>query len=606
MEQNKGQKYEASLKLYSQDVLTSIDQRDILSIPEYSYFDIQMSSSNSDDRFLIPELDDYSVDNRVATSKSGAQFAYYPNIAYILFSGSWNHQIESSKHQDVPLTPGFYTIQVIHNNKSYFAYWQVVPKDLNDEEWKLMRRDVEDKVRGLALEYSVHKRNVVRALELGQVGDNYLDDDTAFLLSQQSEIQFAVEQLRNEAKFRISKSYSWKPSGMKAEIDQTTMRMIVDRPDKKGSLYSPTRYLEFNVPANQWLKLFIVTIVDVCVSQVSRITRVLEKLKSSFQSVSQYRGKRTPSEWHFIEESYSRGVSVLSEAMASLQKLRYYLSDVLHDDFLSSVQLPSNTSLPKILMLNPIYNLLYKSYSSLKHRSQHILFDDYYSKYWKKTAQLYEIWTYIQTLDALIQLGYVPRSGWIYDQKAGETSLLLPFLDEGTQVHLSNSSLSLLLTYNQPIKSRPSRSTHDRPLLTYSPRNKPDIRIDVFTLSNDFLGSIVLDAKYKKLNKLLSERTTEGHGQLADQFRAYRDDTYSTITTFKRVADIRIVESVLVLYPSNPVDQSVSVRESANHVYYIQLKPKTGFANLMDKLQERIANLHERETLLDNDISSPK
>lgn len=584
-----------ALHLYTSDELYDLQDEDILAIPEYRSFTLTLECQDTDQAyFCIPEMDDYDIDDRINNEELSENLVYKPNKEYNMFgfstSRSSNMRI-SEKIQTVPLTPGYYTVEVFSNDDVFYAYWRVITKDLNQEEWRSIRDDVESRVQGLAMDYTTYKRTQVRRLSHGAY-KLYLDDDTSYLLNQNSKIRYAVEKLRNEAKFRINKTYNWVPAGSKNEIDQITMRKVGERPDKREQLYSPKRYFEYNITVNKWLKMMLVTVENAADDQTSYLAGILDKLKSQHDDNQPFEKYHTLSERTFSDNTYKSTRNDLTLYTEQLKKLSSYLRNILNEDFLKDVHLPDNRNFPKVLMLNPLYNTLYKIYAGLKHKEKHFVQDSYYNRYWKQTARLYEIWTYIKVLDVLIKLGFNPESGWIYDSED-----TLPFLDDGTRVVLRGPKLSLGLVFNQAIPHHESEVSREIPLYIYARKNKPDIRIDIFTEDSDeYLGSIILDAKYKRLTTLLRERNENGYAGVAEQFRAYRNDPDSSLMNIPSEIKPKPVESVVVLYP-NDNSNNPNVLEKENSVIYLQLKPGVGDDALRNELDKHLKMVSNRTVL---------
>lgn len=97
-----------------------------------------------------------------------------------------------------------------------------------------------------------------------------------------------------------------------------------------------------------------------------------------------------------------------------LSQLISYFHNILTDEFLNDSVGEVNLSIPKALVLNPNYNFLYKMYVFLNKKQNEVALDKSYEYFWKRTDNLYEIWTYIKTIGALIANGYQPVEGWIF------------------------------------------------------------------------------------------------------------------------------------------------------------------------------------------------
>ncbi|MCP9328867.1 MULTISPECIES: nuclease domain-containing protein [Liquorilactobacillus] len=599
-----GHKKKCQLKLYSEDCLFELEDNQIEIIPEYKSFNIMIKADNSNiGYFELPELEDYEIQNREEYLESDKRETYKFNKSYCIYASNRKDKESLINLQTVPLTPGYYTIHItLSSGKQFFAYWYISPKELTTPEWQIMRDDVETMVKGLATDYSRQMPSKIKSI-VGADSRSILDDDSAFLVDQETRIRYAIETLRNEAKYKISKTYTWVPAGTKNEIDQQTVRKIGERPDKKGMLYTPKRYLEYNVAANQWLKLFLMRLVKFCGNQIVYNQRVKIATKNEYNVQHRYAKCWTESERQYFEKTFTSNIEELQGATVILKKMQEYLRLVLEDAFLKKASMPSNTALPKALMLNASYNLLYKVYVVLFQKKEHFTLAKSYRQYWKKTAQLYEIWTFIRVITSLIRQGFEPISGWIYDTRGKER--VLPFLTEGTQISFSTNKLNINLTYNETIPANRHDISLKRPLITVSGRNKPDIRIDIFDLKKRYLGSILLDAKYIKLSDILNKiRPSERKERLREQFTSYVNDTSSPFhDSYQYLQDMRPVRALLVLYPTgNEGFQENRQEESmytGRNVRYIQVRPSGDETELDKTILANIREIQSRSKIFE-------
>ncbi len=571
------------LNLYPTDCLNKLPDKEIVNIKEYEEFTISISANKNDiGYFELPELEDYKIGD------DGDKFKFNTNYNVFLYNHS-SYSRDSA--QDVPLVPGYYTIHIrMENGEELFGYWNIIPKDVSILEWKIMRKDVEKTIKGLAMDYFTQMRNNVKVIRGDNLKDR-LDDDISFIVKYEKRIKYSVERLRNEAKYRISKNYFWVPIGTKNEMDHQTMRKVGERPDKKGKIFSPRRYLEYNVAANRWLKLFLLKLIILCQEKCVYLKHVQAKITEEYESQYKFLKNWNESERQNYKKCYNNNLIYLIDTKNKVQRLYQYLSVVLDDEFLKNVSIPDNTAFPKALMLNTSYNLLYKVYRALFHKRGDFVLSNQYKHYWKKTAQLYEIWTYIQIIKSIIRLNFKPVNGWIYDKSRNSQ---LPFLTDGTRVEFLSKDFIINLTYNQKIPpyKKNAKASFDKPLRTVSKRDKPDIRLDIFNQNRKYVGSILLDAKYMKLGTIL--KRVKNKESLKEQFTSYVNDTNSPYF-IGVLGDVRPVAALLVLYPSNDLDETKEESQYiGKNVRYIQLKPGIDGNRLDNILLERIEYIHNR------------
>lgn len=323
----------------------------------------------------------------------------------------------------------------------------------------------------------------------------------------------------------------------------------------------------------------------------------MAEVKHNHDEASTYANRRSLSEQRYEANAYTSTLTELQDVTTRLSRLNRYIQVVLADDFLKNATMPSNMALPKALMLNPSYNLLYRIYMVLFHKTASYEVDASYHRYWKQTAQLYEIWTYVQVLKILTEIGFNPVSGWLYDDRqAGQP---LPFLTAGTQVHLVGDDLDLNLTYNEPLPHGRAQVTLHRPLMMLAAQNKPDIRLDVFDKEARYLGSLLMDAKYKRLTSILNG-LSEGKSSLQWQFSAYVNAPRSPLHDENALLrQMRPVEALLVLYPNNITGSETKVSDDTEaNVFYIETKPGTANVTLTEYVMQHLATIGARTRLM--------
>lgn len=266
----------------------------------------------------------------------------------------------------------------------------------------------------------------------------------------------------------------------------------------------------------------------------------------------------------------------------------------LKEDFLTRVKATKPNYIPKSLVLDPKYNNLYKIFLRNIKSSTEIRLEKEYEHYWKRTDLLYEIWCYIKVVEVIIADGYEPEKGWIFNQE----SLLqpIPFLKDGTSVYLRKNNTTLRVVFNETLPKISSENSINSPLKTVSNRNKPDIRIDIIINTNEYTGSIILDAKYKKLINILYN--SKSNKQVI-QLREYRNSVSSSIIDFPSymLNNIKAIESVFAIYPSNDTNKKVQKSFDEEGIYFSQLKPGFGqeefSKNLLEKVDARLKFYNE-------------
>lgn len=568
------------LEQYADNDLNKLDFDNIVSVKEYSDLDIKLETEDSNHYFEIPELDDYYITNREED---------YENNRYI---ANQKYSIFNYNTQKVPLIPGIYTIKLIKKKEIFFSYFMIVPKDLSKPDWELMKQEIEHTIKGLAIDFSQRKQMRQEITNIKEFDISNFDSKINLFLDKEKELRFVIEKLKKEAKYKISKKYHWEPLGAKNYIDSVTIRKMGERPDKKNMVYTAKRFLDYNVPENRWLKYILRELLSFTKKSINSLNELKSSLKLERQRESRFDDKRAFSSVEFQKRTLNTTLDTLDSKLEKLVTIKSYISGFLSDYFVIGKNIKLSHALPKSFMLNANYNFLYRLLIILNKKQRETNLDYFYNYYWKNTAELYEIWTFIKTIDALIASGYQPVTGWIFN--IDPFVQVIPKLESGENVFFINKKKQKLrLVYNEEIPHK-GNSTPKQPLLTHSNRNKPDIRLDMFTSDEAYAGSILMDAKYKKLRNIMNGWKNKSN--ILEQFREYKNDPFVSKSywhikdNFK--AQAYPVNSVIVLYPNNEKSNDLTSMLSERNIFMHEINPHTGLLEYSDLLNEQINNVY--------------
>lgn len=548
-------------------------------VKEFEMLQLQLMS-NEYLQMFIPELDDYDLKNR-KEDEHGRLYFEPDEEKITIFSYQDDMQ--------VPLIPGFYYIYIEKGSVRYYTGFQIIPKDLNISEWNHLKTDIEERVVGLSVDFIRRRRLDKKISNILETQDVSLFEKIKYFLEDIPQAMISLENLKKEAKFKIKKEYKWQPIGSKNLIDDETIKKMQQRPDKQGFLYSPQRKLLYDIVDNQWIKYILIHFSRFCRIADIYLDNILISIQEQFENELKYENKRQKSEQIYLLNKSKSQLASVREEKQKIKRFYAYIQEYLQEEFLKNVKKNRPQHVPKSLVLVPKYNVLYKMYLRNIRNSSEIRFEPEYQHFWKKTDVLYEIWSYIEVLEALIDNGYIPEKGWIFNQ----TTLIqpLPFLHDGTAVYLRKGEVSLRVIYNDTLPGANSLNTIDSPLKIVSKRNKPDIRIDILINDSEYTGSILLDAKYKKLLNIISSSYS---GKQIEQLREYRNSCISTIIDIPEVVlhNTKAVQSVFAIYPNNNTNSKVRKSFDEQGIYFIQLRPLFGqdeFARiLIEKIEERL------------------
>lgn len=576
--------FEKEMPIFTTNNLSSVTENSIPQIKEYERIVIKFHANDLHDRLIIEDLADYQLIGQ-KVDNNDAMFTAETNFIYVF----------DFNKQPVPLVPGFYTIKILHGDQIYYSYFEIIPKDLTKPEWREMRTDVESMVNGLASDY-VKKHHEKQTKSNKDLDTRTVDNRVEYFLRQFNKIRIAVEKLRNEAKFKVSVKYKWNLPGRARTIDIQSIRKFAERPDKRNYIYTPIHYMEFDVPENRWMKFIISYFRDFCWTSQKYYEHVEQQLEKEYQSEEKFFSRRDQesrnrSSNDFTKNRYERSAQNIEHRIHQLKTYRLYFDEVLSDDFLRNISQRRTSSIPKSLILLPQYNFLYKTFSNLKRKRTFSLAEGY-QFYWKQTSKLYEIWGYVKLISLLKKEKFEPISGWIFDKNNGSDAL--PFLEDKTRVILKGEKVKLILVYNEEIPRGSDKENKQRLLTSSSPRRKPDIRIDMFTMDDHFMGTIIVDTKYMKLHNILSGRKRR---KIEEQLTSYKDSIKSNALAIpdSLKKNFSCVHAVYAMYPGSE-DAKVPSYMKDYGIYYNRVKPGHGgeefLKSLVTQIEERQSNYY--------------
>lgn len=556
----------------------NINSEQIPEFKEQNELEILLRSDHMNTKLYIPDLDDYQLEQQLIDS-TGGRF-YIANNTITLYK----HKI-----QDIPLIPGYYLIKVEIQEVTYYSWFKIVPKDLSIEEWKVMKNEIDTMAKGLIMDYKQRNtkdnfgKNISyeKSMDLNKITD---------LVNDIPKIILALKSLEKNAKFNIYKKYAWKPIGDKNQIDHVTIRKRARHPEKLDFVYSHTKKLNYDIDENRWIKYILMHFIKFSLEALIYVNSIIQSLENNFENERQYLSIKSEKEREYLKADYRNKKIRMKSIYIKIKQFHAFIYSYNNKGWMIEVNDNKPNRVPKTLVVNAQYNNIYKVYlKSIKDNIENIQMDKQFQYFWKRTDYLYEVWAYIKTIKLLQDLGYNAVEGWIFDDKLMN---YIPFLDDGTRVTLVKGDQKLVIVFNETLQSRAAKNTLLNPLSTFSNRNKPDIRIDIFNLQNDYMGGVIIEAKYKPLANIFD---TRGDRLQQEQLQSYKNDTFSTIINLDddHKDNTRAVESIFTLYPRNYNNYNEPKFFSRNNIFFNELRPEFGevqyILSVIDKINTRYA-----------------
>lgn len=573
--------FKITLQSYRRQEQLTFFNHDVLELPEAKdripWFreaqQLILTFTSTDDaaRLYIEDLAEYDLGGQI----DGETTYFTPNHGAI---GVFKHSKDTVDmldvpEQTVPLRPGYYTLVVVTNGHKYYAYFQITPQNLDFDELAKMREEIEAFATGLARDNVRRKRDIPKTNQSNP--DFYVK--LQMFIANQAKLQQTIGQLRQTAKYQIDKRYTWLPSGRAKITDNQGLQKMSQKPPHAGMTYAPNRYLAYDIPENRWLKAIVSEFARFTQQGIQYLTTLAKQERAEFEQVTQYANKLAVSEFEFQRDKYQQQQADIVGQLTALHQMQQSFTMFLQDEIFANLPSQRSFDLPKALILSARYNLIYQQYLALHNQAQLPAQNQYY---WKRTAYLYEMWTYIKTIKLLMAAGYQQIGGWLYDHQGLQPQI--PTLQENTFVMLIRDNVLLRLTFNQQIGKNIADTDETCPIVIDAHKNKPDIRIDIY--QNDtkqFMGNIILDAKYKPLKNILGSKHRKSD---IEQLTAYSTQVSSKFIPAHLRGIVRPVQAVFALYSSDWQTTDNGAAYQYRQVFFNKITPFTGIKEFQTDL----------------------
>ena len=518
---------------------------------------------------------------------------------YLVSSTKWVPIYSIKDNCNVPLIPGIYQIAVKHEDHSFYSWINITTKSMSLEEWKIMKEDIEDTVSGLSLdlikrETSFIKKNKVNNLNIPDI------QKIDYLLASFSKLMSSLESIEKNPRNEIAKNYNWKIKGKSPEVDLRSIMQANKHPEKNNYVYSPKRYINYDIEENRWMKFFMEYFIKYILSSIE----YLEKYRNGL--MQQQEGDKHGNK---PDSFYNREYNELDTKIVTLIKFKGFTHHILDLNWMATIKKPMSKNPPRALTLDYRYNVVYQLYLAITSKKNKLTLNREYQYFWKRTDLLYEIWGYIQVVNSLIEIGYKPIEGWIFSQNYEENKTI-PFLSEGTTVKFRDNKMDteINLAYNVSLPHNSVKTNMHSPIYTTTGADRPDIRMDIIK-EGIYLGSLILDTKYKPLRNIWDSyyyvRENRYPHKISyakktmDQIKSYRFSTVSKLFYIglseklninekivqKLINDGRPVIEAWVLYPHYEETRSFVSPLMEEGIRLFELSPKVNQKELCDELK---------------------
>lgn len=494
-----------------------------------------------------------------------------------------------------PLIPGFYRVHVIANQKDYYALVKVTTKQISEEQWVIMRNEIEHTLEGLAQDF-LRKNSSLGINEELPIPFSYFRKYYVFK-KYESRILGSLNDIQRHPRSSILKHYEVVPRGQEKDIDEKTIRYFSYRPNQKDYLKTPVRRVNHDLSENSYLKKILLTFLK----EIKSFLVFLEHFKKNHKN-ELIQIKKFHTSNHINVISKEKVLEELDKYEYDMKRIRGLFLAYLELPWMKEVTSTWNGKIPSVVLLDSRYRLLNQIHRLLQKNDFDVTMDSSFSYHWKRTDKLYEIWGFIQLINILKKLGFNPEEGWIYNKKNNEDKFHIPVLEDETTIVFKKNQISLRLVYDATLSYDVEQTTLFSPLYTSDSHNRPDARIDVYD-AKGYLGTLIIDFKYRPVKNIWRNEyiRTMNQTKTMRQLYSYESNCRSKWLLKGRIPEsllsaIKPVREVWAVYPQkNNMIQTDEKTEQYN-IRLISLTPGQNRQHFIDELK----NIFEKIT----DISS--
>lgn len=593
---NKSEEYETLITNFVNEerLLYAMDDENVPTVVENKRLSLEFLCEDSEARLYMDGLDTLPL--RVLGEENDKEVYIPPTNGedFLLFDNVSKKQKYLETHMDgyYPFIPGYYRIKVVTDNVSYYSWLKVLPKQINESQWIAMRNDIENTLHGLAQDL-IHKNsslsyNTDIPIPVNLLRKLYIIKKDYFKWIE------ALKEINKNPRMKLTKEYNLVPQGKVRNMDAASIRYRARHPESRDYVYSPKNVRSYDLLENQWIRKIITFIIKEVNELLNYITA--HKLTVKKEIDAQLRFHR---ETHTQISSKRKVILELSNYEAFIKRVRSSCIPILQSNWMKSVKDEQPQYIPHALNIDHRYKKMYDLYRLLKNEEMSVSLDSHYDYYWKRTDLLYEIWGFLQVIKALQHdsVGFRVVKGWIFDTIPQKQSIQIPFLESGTTIEFQKDNLKVRLVYDEELPLKKENTSLEKPIFTNSNHNKPDARLD-FYKDEEYIGSIMVDFKYRPLHFVWDSYRVEGYKQndTMRQLISYQSNMNSPFLYNKLFPGhwqrFKTVHEVWAVYPAhsgnrkisnNPLDaysirlMEVTPEEKQNNLY-------EGMANAIQKV----------------------
>lgn len=503
-----------------------------LEVEENEDIELLFDSDDKNARLYLDALDIMPVDDmNVQEDEFGRLYRMVSSEKFALYKSNAGYDA---------LRVDSFKISIFCNDEWYYGVFDVIPKPMSKEEWKMMRDDLEKEIRGLSQD--IVRRNT-------GIGNRHDDNiplevlhDFLVIKKYSNRVMMALMDISENPRYEIKTEYTnvLTSKSEKYKYDSQTMRRYANRSGSEPTLKVPVKVTNYDIQDNKLLK----NMLNEYDCKIGQFIRMINDAENYSETHSVGDTQQYISSWN----------NSLKEFKCTAIKLRKISAIMKAQEWYTSVGKLSEPYIPHSFILDTRYNTIYQMHTEFNKKNMNIQLNPEFSYTWKQSSCLYEMWCFLKVCHLCFEEYEIDSSDWKFDF---EERVMFPFIAEGTTVEFKNEKVKLQVVYDKCLSLESTFSNHEEPLYIakhhsqYRNHNRPDILVNVYDREFDmYLGSVVLECKYRKLFSFWDENSSRSS---RGQFEAYYNNARSIelLGGLGEKLDMRPVTKVIVLSPDD-------------------------------------------------------
>lgn len=559
---------------------------DRIAFREYEEVKILFHSQNVDDRIYFDGIDLLS-EEYCNIDKEGNLYLSPSKMAQKMF------EFSSSKYA---IRVGTFAMRLVHDGRNYYQWFQILPKNVNQQEWQIMRQELEEEIQGLSADV------IKKSISIGASGTASSSNQELYhffvMRKYINQILAAFLDLKEKPNYKIEKIYQREPMHRISKMDGITFRDYLKKGEGKQSYLVPKRSCNYDLPENRWLKKIITFYENELHTFETSTKRYIELLRIELKELVKFRDKNQIS-----IELKKKTLSELEKYLESAKTISNLSRMIKEEEWYGQIKKDAPVFIPHVLIYDVRYNAFYKMCQELRQESVKIQWSEGYAYSQKRSETLYEIWCFVKVCRFLISegIGFEPQ-GWIFDEFS-EGRVLIPELLSGTVVGFVKGEFRIKLHYDEPLCRQLEDTTKEnQPVFTKGRHYRPDIRMDLYR-EDVYWSTIIFEVKYRKIQSIFQDKTKKQNRDTKsfceNQIRGYKNELHSKycrgLDENFALRKLNPVDRVWVLNPTHHEGNIIDKEEEG--IKLIQLIPGKNHQEIILELKEEISEAFDGELI---------